>query len=443
MSFMNWVAYQPAPLGLANFDGRLGFDSAWLLFESALRAERYLQWSHLRIAEIAIRALALGWILRRLLLEFANGWHAKSIICLSALIVLSAFIFQPSDTSSDMSANLLAFCAWVIFCKLMLLDASERPINGGRDLSLLLILIALAVTFKLSVLPIALLPAMLMLRMSRTDLGVLLLTQRNLLFIIVVYCILWLARNFILTGCIVYPIDVTCASVPWGVGAADARLQAAWITGWARHPGADALDFVGILNTEWIASWFKGVRGSIALELVAAAVLFILLSSVLVRHRNRSHHFENSCVLVRASTVCATGGLVFWFLSAPDLRFSWAFFAIISATIMFHGFCKFDYGPPKIGFMPLTMRKSVIWSLILAVAATIIQLRVGYLVPVTAPTPPSEIVTISGDWQFYMPTAGDACWDLFPCTTGDFGAKTVERWSNRLFFRSNVGQGEL
>jgi hypothetical protein len=104
---------------------------------------------------------------------------------------------------------------------------------------------------------------------------------------------------------------------------------------------------------------------------------------------------------------------------------------------MFYGLFRFDFAPPKIGFMPCTVRKSVMWSLVLAAAATIIQLRSGYLVPVAAPTPPSKTVSVSGDWLIYMPISGDQCWELFPCTAYDFGDKSVESWNNRLFFRPN------
>ncbi len=439
MSSMNWLAYQPAPFGLANFEGRLGFDSAWLLLEAAIRAERHLGWSHLRVAEITIRALVLGWISRRFLMEIANGWHARSIFFLSALIALWTFIFESGATATTMSGNLLAFCAWVLFCKLMLLDEGERRIIGGRDLSLLLILIVLAVTVKISILPVALLLPMLLLRMSGYEISALFLSQRGLLSITLVYGILWLARNFILTGCIVYPIAMTCASVPWGVGAVEAKREAAWITGWARHPGPEFfLNFPGIFNTEWIPSWFMNFRHSSELKLVVAAVAFVLLSCILVERRDRTHPLQDTRSLVWASIVCAAVGLVLWFLGAPDVRFSWVFFSILSATLIFHGLWEFDFVPPKIGFMRLTMRKFVIGSFVLAAIAAIIQLRWGYLVPVAAPTPPSKIVTVSGNWQIYMPTSGDQCWGLFPCTPYDFGVKSVESWHNHLFFRSNI-----
>ena len=280
---------------------------------------------------------------------------------------------------------------------------------------------------------------LLLLRLSGPEIGVLLLSQRGLFSITLVYCTLWLARNFILTGCIIYPIDMTCVSVPWGVGAAGAEREASWITGWARYPSPEHfLDFPGIFNTEWIPSWFKRVRASIELKLVVAAISLIFLSYVFVEHRDRTHRLKDTRTLVWGSIRCAAAGLILWFLTAPDPRFSWAFFAILSATLIFRSLWEFEFAPAKIGLMPLTVRKFIMSSVVLVAAATIMELQSGYLVPHTAPTPPSKIVTVSGNWQIYKPTSGDQYWELFPCTPYDFGDKSVKSWHDRLFFRSNA-----
>ena len=42
--YMNWVSAGPAPFGLANLEGRLGFNSSWLMFDAAFRMP-YFGWS--------------------------------------------------------------------------------------------------------------------------------------------------------------------------------------------------------------------------------------------------------------------------------------------------------------------------------------------------------------------------------------------------------------
>jgi hypothetical protein len=335
---MNWVAYQPAPLGLGNLESRLGFDSAWLLFESAFRSERYLRWSHLAVAEIAIRAVVVGWIANRLFTELANGWQTKAMAYFASILALSVFVFLYQVTSTDMPANLLAFCAWIAFCRLLLMDESERRNIGDREHVLLVILVALAVTIKLSLLPIILLPAFLLLRVSPQELYLLIMARRRAYAMIAAYIALWLGRNFMLTGCFIYPVDMTCTTVPWGVGAEIAKLDAAWITGWARHPGPEALEYADLFNVAWIPAWFERIRSSdwgvgnaeIFAVVVAAGFVFIsfflLMSFFFVARRDRSSDRGEARYLIWASFVCAAAGIVLWFLKGPDPRFSWAFF---------------------------------------------------------------------------------------------------------------------
>jgi hypothetical protein len=439
---MNWVAYQPVPLGLGNLEGRLGFDSAWLLFESAFRSEHYLRWSHLAVAEVAIRALVVAWIANGLLIELGKGWQTKAmayvaaIVALTTIVALSVFI-GPSQTSTDTSANLLAFCAWIAFCRLMLLHESERRTIADRELVLLLVLVTLAVTIKTTMLPIILLPAFLLVRMSRQKMHLLIIARRRAYALIALYFALWLGRNFMLTGCIIYPADVTCTTVPWGVGAANAKLMTALITAWARHPGPEALHYADLLNTAWIPEWFarqKFVVGAAA----AAGVVFMsfLFVAFFVARRNRSSDRGDARQLVRVSIVCAAVGLGLWFLKMPEPRFLWVFFAILEAALVFQGFRMCDFAPPKIGVMPATAKKCIIWSAVFAIATTLAATLHRNLVPLTAPIPVSRIVTVSGGTQIYMPISGDQCWELFPCTPYDFGAKSIGTWNSRYFFRS-------
>jgi hypothetical protein len=434
---MNWVAYQPVPLGLGNLEGRLGFDSAWLLFESAFRSERYLRWSHLAIAEIAIRAVVVAWIANGLLIELKKGRQTKATAYFAAIVALPVFIFRFRDTGTDMSANLLAFCVWVEFCRLMLLDEGKRRAIGNRDLLLLFVLVALTITIKITMLPIILLPAFLLVRMGRQETYLVIIARRRAYELIALYLGLWLGRNFILTGCIVYPLDVTCTTVPWGVGAANAKFMSEIITGWARQPGPGALNYVDLLNTAWIPEWVLRKKFFVG---AAAAAGFVFLSfsfaALFVKRRDRSDGRGDARQLVCASIVCAAVGLVLWFLKMPEPRFGWVFFAIFGATLVFQAVRMCDCAPRKVGFRPVTAKRCIILSAVFVVATTLEGALNSHLALLTVPIPVSRSLTVSGGAQIYMPISGDQCWDLFPCTPYDFGDKTIAIWNGRYFFRS-------
>jgi hypothetical protein len=70
--------------------------------------------------------------------------------------------------------------------------------------------------------------------------------------------------------------------------------------------------------------------------------------------------------------------------------------------------------PLKIGVMPVTAKKCIIWSAVFAVVTMLATALHRDLVPLTAPIPVSRTVTVSGGTQIYMPISRDQCWELFP-----------------------------
>ena len=430
---MNWVAYQPLPLGLANLHSRFGFDSAFLIFQSAFRSEPLLGWSHLSIIEVAVRCLVVAWITNRLLTKLAtDGWCATSALYAAVLAVVLRFLWEFGQTSTDTSANLLAICAWVSFCNLILMDENELQSNGGSELLLLLVLTTLAITFKLSMLPSTLLVVLIFIIRGWRELCAIVARQSAILLLLGSYLILWLARNFMLSGCAIYPLQVTCTPVRWGVGPANAAHMQAVIRGWARHPGPGMFEFARTFNFAWFPSWFAKFKSSFEFKTTLAAGVFFLFSLLATRHK-KSDRSSDVRRLIWTSITFATIGLTFWFLTAPAPRFSWAYFVILSSALIFAGLHSLDDRVLKVGIAPIALG-----ALVLSVVA-VLKLPSTRPALIEPPKPPSKMVVVSG-WRFYEPTSTNQCWALFPCTPAAMPSfYRVERRGDRLAF---VRKGE-
>ena len=103
---------------------------------------------------------------------------------------------------------------------------------------LILISCALAITIKVSMLPFVLLPLIALvinLKSMKISRGLVIC-----LSIVTSYFCLWLARNLILSGCLVYPVSQTCfTSLDWAVTAEQAIIEKNSVVGWARSPLVD------------------------------------------------------------------------------------------------------------------------------------------------------------------------------------------------------------
>jgi hypothetical protein len=429
---MNWTAHQPAPLGLVNLEGRLGFDSAWLLFEAALRDGPVLGWSHLVVAEIALRSLAIGWMTQQLLSETAKGWTARSLFLLTGLVALSAYLLLrfASPSTTDLPANLMAFCVWATFAGLMLEEELDK---GGAQFSLLVMLAVLAITFKLAMAPIILLPAALLLR--RRGAGFL-RGQGAMLCLVAVYGVLWLARNFLLSGCLAFPVEVTCFPVSWNGHVAGP--MAVVVRGYARHPGIGMPNGDGLFDMAWLPSWFSGFGRSVEFWLVLAATVMALMIMAFPARGGRNNRVPGVSFLVWTSLVCAVIGLALWFVTAPNPRFSWCFFVMLGATLIFRALCGRDFAGWKGAVPPVATKKAVLCAVPLLLAVIAIQLYrgTGWIL---APQPSFRRVAIPENWHVTMPLSGDQCWELFPCTPYGLGDVSATPWHGRLLFRANSG----
>jgi hypothetical protein len=146
---MSWIAEEPVPYGLANLEGRLGFNSAWLMYVSALRLDDFLGWHHVVHAEVVIRTLFFSWLVWRFAVTWCGDWSEKSL--LYALAMVFGFVMDPGrHTSTDVAANLCALLAWVTFCELWSDERDGKSVSRHR-LAILTTLVAFACSIKLSV----------------------------------------------------------------------------------------------------------------------------------------------------------------------------------------------------------------------------------------------------------------------------------------------------
>jgi hypothetical protein len=153
------------------------------------------------------------------------------------------------------------------------------------------------------------------------------------LMIGVIFFSLWILRNFLLSGCLVYPVAFTCSDlVSWGVGSQQAIIEKNNVTAWARSPGADYLKSLD--NYNWLTAWFIGLLDNSTIKLVFISLslsLFLPIFEILkVQHyqKNKGSIVKNIGFLL--IILVAVLGLLLWFFNGPDPRFSWSFLILAS-----------------------------------------------------------------------------------------------------------------
>ena len=226
-----------------------------------------------------------------------------------------------------------------------------------------------------------------------------------------------LARGFILSGAPFFPATWFGAwQLEWAVPIELARMETALIKSWAKVPGANHSD-VTAMGGVWIFDWL-GRQGYGSLTLFASGFALMLLNLARLK-RDRYVRPERELFLLYVPTVIA---LVFWFLSAPDVRFLGAVLALYFLLSVYLAAVQLQAARPPTarGWLPASPRL----GMIVFVVAWIGSMRFIGLNSLSfngwKPEPIAVTVersTNSGT-VIRIPASGNQCWNApIPCAS--------------------------
>jgi len=261
----------------------------------------------------------------------------------------------------------------------------------------------------------------------------------------------WIVHGVALSGCLAYPIASTCIpALPWSEDRTSAIELSRIIYSWARLPHIPPEQVLA--DWGWLKPWLADNLP--ARETVMLAILLIAGGLLLWRFRKwiaGSGTYIKWCSLLIGGLVL---GSVYWFLTAPAIRFGMGYLFSVPLVIISVGLSintrpeaeqpNFSRAQKTIFFLILLM---TVFGLVLLVQASLMQLHHLASTPIMLLTdldtiPATEVQarwTNSGD-LLYVPMAGDQCWGAtLPCTPY-FNEKLqiIEYISSHLLIRDNA-----
>lgn len=439
-----WQREEPIVLGLANLHGRFGFNSVWLTVAGMLWLP-VIGMAGIFLSNAVIFVLCLYGFAQRLLKFDSRLERPMSyLFCLITVVFLLfsgdilVFARLGMGPSTDLPAAMLTLYAFYLTLKLIEAPKQDRDAFSQAEyeagLFMLSLVSTLAVTIKLSQIPVLLLPTLFYLgvwtgRLPRTN-------YWAQLTISSVFVALWAMRGVALSGCLIYPQDQTCISaLPWAA-TSKATSDALWIKSWARAPGNHPDVVLG--NWNWLGGWVERVSAdqftralsaTVAITLVAlvAAWLWSVVSSGqpiqrLLQFSRTLNLRPNVTVVMAGWTMLVTLiGVIFWFILAPSLRFGWGFLmaaVFVSLAVLGHGSLRWPWREN-------VARLTIYFVLVGALSVFAIETRQLEAARVTQPTESWPKLPVVGQVEnlneqgitVFSPAKGDQCWAIKrPCT---------------------------
>jgi hypothetical protein len=421
-----WNSVAPIVPGLANVEGRLGYNNVGLALAALFRLPIILwKGAFLLNALFAFFVMVAFFERLRIALTASGAARISTLYCLLMIGGFAAnhFVFNGSLGSLTTDFGPFFLACYVGFLIILSLENHDPALAGWSTL-----LATFAVLLKLSALPL-LCGSLLILLFSREAFSKWRnTTLANLCLMLGLFCF-WAIRSLLLSGCAVYPTVATCVSeLPWTVPAELASNEARYILHYARGT---------VENPRSVADWLSPIGQGLLKHHIGRFLLLLsgtgLILLAAAHFRDKRAIGSNLCAGV-VTTCIGLGWLFFAAFKAPAFRFYSGGAFLFAYTVAACGIFQF-----RDILASLQLKRWVAGSLCILLA---IQGSVNAI---------KYFRTGSKDWPYFerpevlqrktdsglliWVSGNESCWDApLPCTPYFDPALKRIAWLDRFYF---------
>jgi hypothetical protein len=262
----------------------------------------------------------------------------------------------------------------------------------------------------------------------------------RLLVLACLFAAIHVGRNILLSGAPLFPSAVGGLwALFWAIPQSIAQFETALIYSWARTPGIANLTTNNWNALEWVRSWLTHQPLSWQLTFVLASVSSFLNLCILLSSKKRTQNIQFYFLYLPILS-----GYIFWFFTAPDIRFLGA----VNVLYLALSLCLVAQSLSLTSVHEKIERLRCRWVLVIRLAPflgifvfVLMLIRWTVLQPVSLvgwqPIPQSQTKTIATAWglKVNVPQEGAQCWNApKPCTSTVYGSLRKAPWDPSDYF---------
>jgi len=355
---IRWIKQYPIVPGLGNLHSRLAYNNSNFLFAAMLEQNIYFLKSYRVTNGLFLLVLFIHLSISSFrLLRKINPWakdpldnrkeiHSYEIF--ESLLLAPVINIILRGSTASVSPDIPIFILGILISS-RLLNLLTQEKKNIEELFFIFIFSALGTTIKVSFLVFGLIASLIALisctkNYERKDsLKRIPFLFYSLAFIALI-SIPWIARNIILSGYLIYPSTLTLFPVEWRLPAKVVINEARWIQSWARLPGTSPEVVLG--NWQWIRPWASRLFSKQNIFDIFVPIALTIEGILILCYNKYKYKKGESSLFLRSFLILPITNLVFWFFSAPSLRFAGSSFWILGAgtfvlsTLRFANFRK-------------------------------------------------------------------------------------------------------
>jgi len=264
-------------------------------------------------------------------IKFYLGKNKNFIIFLISIFIFSnIFFYRIGEHGTDRSAQILSLI--FIFEIFILFNLKE---NINERIKILLILLGLIISLKAFYILFFIFPIIIMghlfFSLKKNFHEIIKLTFLNFFFILfIINFLLILCINFINTGCLIYPVGISCINdLPWSIGTAEADKMKNWYELWSKGGATPNMRVSNpseyLQQFNWVGNWFRIYFFNKVSDFVLGLSLTFLIIFFTFKLNFKLSRYKFSALLI-----CLVILILEWFFNHPALRYGgYSLFAAI------------------------------------------------------------------------------------------------------------------
>ncbi|MGN0277902.1 MAG: LIC_10190 family membrane protein [Lachnospiraceae bacterium] len=407
---IRWIEEYGVVPGLGNLQMRLAYNSAFMSLQ-ALFSLGWLVGQSLHSLNGFFCFAALTWALTTIRVrstEERKAWQTSDWLKTAMVIYIVIVRNSISSCGTDILSMLLLLYVSAKWC-----EAAEREEKSLNSWCFCCLLSVYALTVKLSAAVLVLLviyPAYRLLKEKkyRKILG-------NLLAGIVI-ALPFLIRNVIISGYLIYPYSgIDLFQVDWKMDVAILEMDRQDITMYGR--GITNAEDYGKTLVEWLPEWFLSKEWNDKVIIICGVAAAIVVCWQLIRYLRRKN-YEKSVFLA-----VSIGGLLFWMVSAPLMRYGEVYFFVLIAIAL--GEWQYRYRDRALMLLAAVLLVPLM-AIYVSGVKELPQLEAKYLVRQPDYLAwPASMYEVDGEY-IWLPDSGDQVgYAAFPNTSSEKQLKTL------------------
>jgi len=411
MQITRWFNQYPVVPGLANLHGRLAFNSSYFLYTA------FLNVIYENFYRLANGLLYLGFLLQAglgiLRIFYAKkavklGWLFQALLISPLLIIDRRIDF--SLLSSDIPVYFVGMLTAIGLLDLLENKGRDNGLDERRKLFYIFTLCLAGITLKLTFFAMGV--TTMVIGGLLTKPGKSILARISILTIAVI--LPWVTRSIIMSGYPFYPVPIFPFTVEWRVPLASVKAQIASIVSFARTPGI--LNWSKTLNDySWLKFWWaqRCAFSFVSMFLPLYLAVLGLLGMFCSRCINAKPVLGRKVYLF---LLPAAINLVYWFFSAPSIRFCGATFFVLGMGILAAGIYELMRGEKYFG-TNIIIAAHLFFCLSAFYSLPILKNSFGFMGFYDEPKPVVVEFAAASGLKVYVPAKDNKCFGCdLPCT---------------------------